>query len=70
MEGVCSLERPWDECDDYYGVVGDKDEEEDEVENLYDPCIGCPHEGHGPEHCAAVPGDYCRAGHRFIEDEE
>lgn len=35
-EGVCSLERPWDECDDYYGTVGDEEEDE----NLYDPCIG------------------------------
>ena len=25
-EGVCALERPWDECDDYYGVVGDEEE--------------------------------------------
>ena len=63
-EGVCALERPWDECDDYYGVVGDEDETSD------DPCIGCPNEGHGPEHCAAVIGDYCRAGGCYIEDEE
>lgn len=35
-EGVCALERPWDECDDYYGTVGDEEEDE----NLYDPCIG------------------------------
>lgn len=51
-------------------LVMEKPEEEDEIENLYDPCIGCPHEGFGSEHCAAVIGDYCRAGHGFIEDEE
>ena len=24
QEGFCNLERPWEECDDYYGVVGDE----------------------------------------------
>ena len=24
-EGVCSLEKPWENCDDYYGVVGDEE---------------------------------------------
>lgn len=26
QEGSCTLENPWDECDDYYGAVGDKEE--------------------------------------------
>ena len=64
QEGFCNLEKPWENCDDYYGMVGDEDETSD------DPCIGCPHEGHGSEHCAAEIGDYCRAGNCFIEDEE
>ena len=38
------------------------EEEED------DPCIGCPHEGFGSEHCAAGIGDYCRAGKCIIEE--
>lgn len=35
-EGLCTLENPEEECDDYYGAVGDEEEDE----NLYDPCIG------------------------------
>lgn len=42
------------------------DEEEEEEDN---PCIGCPHEGFGSEHCAAVIGDYCRAGKCIIEED-
>ena len=45
------------EYDDDY----DKEEEDD-------PCIGCPHEGFGSEHCAAGIGDYCRAGQCVIEE--
>ena len=35
-----------------------------------DPCIGCPHEGLGSEHCIAVIGDYCRAADEYIEETE
>lgn len=55
---------------DVVAVEEPEEEDENEIEYFYDPCIGCPHEGHGSEHCAAVIGDYCRAGHCFIEDEE
>ena len=42
------------------------DDEPSEEED--DPCIGCPHEGFGSEHCAAGIGDYCRAGNCIIEE--
>jgi len=35
-----------------------------------DPCIGCPYEGRGSEHCIAVIGDYCRAANEYIEEDE
>lgn len=74
MEGVCSLERPWDECEDYYGVVGDKDEEEDEIENFYDPYIGLDTQIKNLAQsidCTTIIGNYCRAEEKyFLEDEE
>ena len=24
-EGLCTMKNPWEECDDYYGVVGDEE---------------------------------------------
>ena len=29
-------------------------------------CKGCPHEGHGSEHCAASWGDYCPLTGEYI----
>ena len=42
--------------------------DDEPIEEEDDPCIGCPHEGFGSEHCAAGIGDYCRAGGCIIED--
>ena len=37
---------------------------------MKDPCIGCPFEGRGSEHCIAGVGDFCRAGNAYIEETE
>ena len=37
---------------------------------MKDPCIGCPFEGQGSEHCIAGVGDFCRANNAYIEETE
>ena len=56
----CHYDDPWPAPCEY------DDEPIEEEED--DPCIGCPHEGFGSEHCAAGIGDYCRAGKCIIEE--
>ena len=61
VDGACIADPNWPAPCEY---------EEEPIEEEEDPCIGCPHEGFGSEHCAAVIGDYCRAGDCIIEDED
>lgn len=37
---------------------------------MKDPCIGCPFEGRGSEHCVAGVSDFCRANNAYIEETE
>ena len=37
---------------------------------MKDPCIGCPFEGRGSEHCIAGVGDFYRASNAYIEETE
>lgn len=37
---------------------------------MKDPCIGCPFEGRGSEHCVAGVCDFCRANNAYIEETE
>ena len=53
-------------ADPHWPAPCEYEDEPNEEED--DPCIGCPHEGFGSEHCAAGIGDYCRAGGCIIED--
>ena len=57
----CHYDEPWPAPCEY-------DDEPEEEED--DPCIGCPFEGRGSEHCTAVVGDYCRAANEYIEETE